>query len=149
MKRKSTPLQLSIMALSLAAGASSARGDEAFVCDAGRIVYVKPGDSNGLKLNDPCIKSYFGEKAPIAAPQAVTATVAQQERQSETAVVKVSVGTFDLQQTAAAAPPRRLAADRKAARQRPLPVASPDTDFRNVRIINAEPGAMVIYYHRR
>jgi len=60
-----------IAAIALAAGAwvESARADEAYVCDAGRVVYVKPGELETKKLQDPCIARYF-ETAPTAKPAA-------------------------------------------------------------------------------
>ena len=61
-----------IAAMTLAAGAwaESARGDEAYVCDAGRVVYVKPGELEVKKLKDPCIARYF-ETTPTAKPVAI------------------------------------------------------------------------------
>ena len=62
-----------IAALALAAGAwvESARADEAYVCDAGRVVYVKPGQLETMKRQDPCIARYFATTPtakPVAAP---------------------------------------------------------------------------------
>jgi hypothetical protein len=56
-----------VAALALGAGAwaERARADEAYICDAGRVVYVKPGELETKKLLDPCIAKYF-ENTPTA-----------------------------------------------------------------------------------
>ena len=58
-----------IAAVALAAGAmaETARADEAFICDGGRVAYVKPGELEQKKLQDPCIAKYF-EKIQTAKP---------------------------------------------------------------------------------
>ena len=60
-----------IAAVALAAGAmaETVRADEAFICEAGRVAYVKPGELEQKKLQDPCIAKYF-EKIPMAKPSA-------------------------------------------------------------------------------
>jgi hypothetical protein len=104
-----------IAAIALAAGAwaETARAEEAYICDAGRVVYVKPGQLETLKREDPCIAKYF-EQTPSVKPAARAAQV-------------------DL-------PPAVTAKPRP-----PEPVG----DFRNVRVINAGPGADAWFQHRR
>ncbi len=50
-----------VVAVALVAGswADPARADEAYVCDGGRIAYVKPGQLDAMKQLDPCIAKYF------------------------------------------------------------------------------------------
>ncbi len=102
-----------IALVALAAGAltEAARADEAYICDAGRVVYVKPGELEIKKLQDPCIAKYF-EQTPAAKPVS---------RQAE--------------------PVAALAVT-------PRPAEPVSADYRNVRIINAAPGADAWFRHR-
>jgi hypothetical protein len=99
-----------IAAIALLAGvwAEPVRADEAYICDGGRVVHVKPGQIEALKLSDPCIAKYFE-------------TTPRVERQV----------------TVAAPTPAKPATPERA------------NDFRNVRIINAEPGTNPWFQHRR
>jgi hypothetical protein len=65
-----------IAAIALTAGgwAEVARADEAYICDAGRVVYVKPGQLETMKHEDPCIAKYF-EQTPSVKPAARAAQV--------------------------------------------------------------------------
>jgi hypothetical protein len=114
----------SIAAVALAIGAwnGAARADEAYVCDAGRVVYVKPGQLEIMKLQDPCVARYF-ENTPSARPAA---------RPPQTADAAATVAP-----TASPAPVARKQA------------VDPIADYRNVRIINASPGAEAWFQHRR
>jgi hypothetical protein len=53
---------ISTALLALVAGlfVETARADEAYVCDGGRIVYVKFGELERMKRQDPCIAAYYG-----------------------------------------------------------------------------------------
>ncbi len=115
-----------VAALALAAGAwvEVARADEAYICDAGRVVYVKPGELELKKLQDPCIAKYF-EGTPSATKSAVAAAPTASTAATPTAVH---------------VPPKNGV-------DRPVPLAS--GDFRNVRIINASPGSDGWFVHRR
>lgn len=68
-----------VAALALTAGAWAevARADEAYICEAGRVVYVKPGELEIKKLQDPCIAKYF-ENTPTVARAAATGTTVRQ-----------------------------------------------------------------------
>jgi hypothetical protein len=46
----------------------SARADEAYVCEGGRIVDVKLGELERLKREDACIAQYYGLPAPGQPP---------------------------------------------------------------------------------
>jgi hypothetical protein len=54
---------IAVIALLVGSWAEPARADEAFVCEGGRIVYVKPGQLETVKQADPCVARYF-ESAP-------------------------------------------------------------------------------------
>ena len=121
---------IAAVALTACAIAESARADEVYVCDGGRIAYVKPGELEMKKLQDPCIAKYF-ENTQTAKPATAEAAIAFPP------VTRVL-------QTAAAAPfapaagPFHKTSARNAA---PARADLPADDYRNVRIINAAPGA--------
>lgn len=61
-QRLSIPKVLAAAAVALAAGffVETARAAEAYVCDGGRLVYVKAGDLERMKQTDACIAGYYG-----------------------------------------------------------------------------------------
>jgi hypothetical protein len=128
-----------VAAVALVAGAivESARADEAYVCDAGRIAYVRPGELEMKKLQDPCIAKYFENTQsvkPAAAKSAAaspTTTSAPQPAAATPVAPNVPMHKTSVQTSAA--PPH---AD------------VPASDYRNVRIINAAPGADAWFHHR-
>lgn len=77
-----------IAAVALAAGAmaETARADEAFICDGGRVAYVKPGELEQKKLQDPCIAKYF-EKIQTVKPSAAKVESATAAVQHSSATV--------------------------------------------------------------
>ena len=113
-----------VAAVALAAGAMAefARADEAYVCDAGRIVYVKPGELEMKKLQDPCIAKYFENTSTTkpAAPKPVAAAAPAAPMQKADVKSNAEAGRTD----------RSLG------------------EYRNVRIINAAPGADAWFHHR-
>ncbi len=119
------------MALVAGAVAETARADEAYVCDAGRIVYVKPGELEIKKLQDPCIAKYF-ENTPTAKPVSPrpVAAAASQSSQTTPAGLTGPAAMIDVK-------PRVE-----------LPRTETIGDYRNVRIINAAPGAEVWFRPR-
>jgi hypothetical protein len=117
-----------VAAVALVAGtwAERARADEAYICDGGRIVYVKPGQLTNLKQTDPCIAKYFE----------ATPTVARSTKAAE-------APTGAATNLAPDAKPQQVAATRKSEVK-----VDPKSDYRNVRIINAEPGSEGWFKHR-
>ena len=114
---------------------SGAAADEAYICEGGRIQYVKPEELAQKKLTDPCIAGYYGllPMPPAAA--------------SLTPVKRMAERPAPLQQkaVASAAPPvLKKLSDNQASTalvpSRTAAIASPEADFRNVRVINAAPG---------
>lgn len=103
-----------IAALALAAGAvvERAHADEAYVCDGGRIVYVKPGELELKKQQDACIAGYFDN---VPSVQRSGTQKADTGPRAANAVVEASPATAQ--------------------------PALEHSNTRNVRIINAAPGA--------
>jgi hypothetical protein len=132
-------------AVSALTGLPIARADEAYVCDAGTVVYVKPGQLEAMKRSDPCIASYYGITLPSQAAAAQPAPLAPASTVTPPVEFKTLGGPDDhadaskrsSMRTAQAAP----------AAHRPPPVAAPGTDFRNIRLINAAPESDGWYRH--
>ena len=109
-----------MMKLLVAAGAAlaagflveGARADEAYVCEGGRVVTVKPGQLEELKKTDDCIAHYYPEARR------------ESDAKAGDAALKVSA-------------------------QAPSQPTPPPSDFRNVRLLNPQPGAPSVYFHRR
>lgn len=140
-------LRGSIAALAVAAsslaGSFNARADEAYVCDAGRVVYVRPGELEAMKRSDPCIAGYYG--LTVATPPSSGAARAQTTPPIEFKTLDAPENHAGREMTV----PYRVAMAGTgvvAARNAP-PVAAPDTDFRNVRLLNASPGSDGWYRH--
>lgn len=91
-----------------------ARADEAYVCEGGRVVTVKPGTLEHLKATDDCIAQYYPE--------------ARRKRDEKAAAAAGAV---------------------KTSAQEPSQPGPATSDFRNVRLLNPQPGAASVYFHRR
>lgn len=131
-------------AVSALTGAPAARADEAYVCDAGRVVYVKPGELEAMKHSDACIAGYYGITLPPAG--AIPAAGAM-------STPPVEFKTLDAPENQASnGRPSSyrvaLAGTGVIARRAPA-VAAPGTDFRNVRLINGSPDSDGWYRHTR
>ena len=125
-----------IAALALAAGAwaERAHADEAYVCEAGRVVYVKPGELEEKKRTDACIARYF-ESVP---------TVKRTTTPAQAAVETAPPEAIDR------LPVRKVSArpgTGKAVRLSQSDDASGST-FRKVLILNAAPGEEPWFHHR-
>ncbi len=123
-------------------GAPYARADEAYVCDAGRVVYVKPGELEAMKRSDPCIASYYGITL-TPAPSGASAKPAR----APAVDFKTLGGPEDQARAAKPSAPKLAQLDTVVPAPRAPPVASPGTDFRNVRLINAAPNSTGWYRH--
>lgn len=151
---KTTRLGLFILGFLAASGVEAVRADEAYLCEGGRVVKVPFGKLDELKRTDACIAAYYGLKVETAAPL-------------ETGTIPPSsptVSTPAIPLTAKAAPPEgaRPAAGlpvppaptpatvRQAKAEKPSPPrASTGTDYRNVVLLNPEPGAPAVFRHDR
>lgn len=51
-----------------------AKADEAYVCEGGRIAYVKLGQLERMKREDPCIASYYGGTVAQSSSQGAVGT---------------------------------------------------------------------------
>lgn len=164
-------LAVALPVLSIDAG--SAKADDAYVCDSGRIVYVKLGSLEQMKRTDPCIAAHYGIElnpaktlAEPAADVAEIETVVEPQRRQDDdvpAMALVRTGSEPRHAKIGA----RIHPDAKkhkgqgtvqlvgtvgriVERAPPAPpLAHPETDFRNVRVLNAQPGDSALYRHLR
>lgn len=148
-------LRGSIAALAVAVSSltacPNARADEAYVCDANRVVYVKPGELESMKKTDPCIAGYYG--LTVAAPPSKGANVPMlsgaKNAQTTPAIEFKTLEAPENHASGEVAAPYRVAMAGVGVVQahRGPPVAALDTDFRNVRLINAGPDSDGWYRH--
>jgi hypothetical protein len=120
-----------------------ARADEAYLCGPDKIIYVKAEELEFKKRTDACVAAYYGLTVERDA-QATAGTGAAKfsgPEQSPTADLKKSV----VSETGERRGQQQLS------RQASLlpPSASPGTDYRNVRIINASSADTAWFYHAR
>lgn len=163
---------LALATLTAAAAGSRVQADEAYVCEGGRVAYVRFGTLEEMKRKDSCVGAYYGIEAAAAEGGGASAGP---DRGSIAAEARVHVTNGAAARPVVAAgpvtpllrqPPRPVtphqradAAARKAAVGAvgrvaarvppPPPIAHPDTDFRNVRILNPAPGESAIFRHAR
>lgn len=138
---------------------SGARADEAYVCDASRVVYVRVGTLEDMKRTDPCIAAYYGltiQKAP-----ATTTTAEPIAAPSEDVLPKPAVGPGSpvelvlrpakrgaaKVQNASLDVPAVTATTRRSASSKPI--LEPGADFRRVRVLNASSPTGGWYLHQR
>lgn len=110
-----------------------ALADEAFLCGPSTVVYVKADEIEQKKKTDPCIAGYFGLTVEAGA-QAHSNTGAAPAQAKVRRVVAARPALRTLE-----GPERTEPVADRSLRSASLlqPEASPGTDFRNVRIINA------------
>ncbi|MGQ0671396.1 MAG: hypothetical protein ACT4N2_00750 [Hyphomicrobium sp.] len=130
----------------LLAGSSAA--DEAYICDGGRIVYVKYGELEHLKRTDACIAGYYGVTINVA--PAAAAAAEKGLAMERAALEKLGRKDEGKSPGASGKGAQSVAGDRKPVRTaKALPAPAPNTDFRNVLIINAAPGEARVFRHER
>lgn len=114
---------------------AAAFADEAFLCGPSKVVYVKSEDIELKKKTDPCIAAYFG--LTVEAPDTAPAPVPAGKPATAARTIGAVKAAPQFKSLAAPEQAERLGQvrSRTAAPMPPEPV--PDTDFRNVRVINA------------
>ena len=55
-----------VPACSSGIGIGAALADEAYVCEGGRVAYVRFGELEAMKRKDPCVAAYYGAVADAA-----------------------------------------------------------------------------------
>jgi hypothetical protein len=133
--RVSAAFAVSISGLALTSLGASARADEAYLCGPDKVVYVAVADLEAKKHSDPCIAAYYGIKIEAdAAPAAMPEKQASKPAEKMTSA-RVTAALKPLSD--AEIPSRTSPALQRQASLEP-PRAMPGTDFRNVKVLNAE-----------
>lgn len=115
---------------------TGASADEAFLCGPSTIVYVAAGELEQKKKTDPCIAAYFGLTIdPGAGLGAGAAPVKAKERIAKANGLDANARQLKRLDGPEVSEPVAERNVRSAALL--PPEASPGTDFRNVRVINA------------
>jgi hypothetical protein len=122
---------------------TSARADDAYVCDGGRLVYARPETLEKLKATDPCIAGYY---AAVQQPPSVDAAIPAPI--PGTAVLPPVASKSRPKDKPQVVQPRSAPATRDASLKPAIPETATGTDYRNVRVINAPDGGTV-YRHDR
>ncbi len=134
---------VTVFSVASAGIASPGHAAEAYVCGPNKLVYVEAEDLAQMKRTDPCIAAYYGltveatDTASSAKPRdskaehvAVSATL---RPLADADLLKHSASTAPVRQAALASPP----------------VAAPDTDYRNIRVLNATSVDDAWFHHAR
>lgn len=149
------------LAVLAALGTATVRADEAYLCDGGRIVKVAFGKLEEMKRTDACVAAHYGMSVvPPARIETGAIPVPERHENSPSAATIVApsnpapraITTPTLAPAARAAPIRAArAAPMKSASmdKAPSPRAAAGTDYRNVVLLNPEPGQPVVFHHER
>jgi hypothetical protein len=139
-----------------ATGLNAARAAEAFLCEGGKIVYVKIAELEKMKRIHPCIAGYFGlsvdKDGTDLDPEAPTkAETAVQPSETASSVEKSPPGI-----PVALRPLRDPELSHRGEKARTRVASSPEpprasegTDYRNVTLLNAGSASEAIFRHER
>lgn len=122
-----------------AIGVEAARADEAFLCEGGRIVKVPVGRLEAMKQTDPCIAAHFGVRLKAETRLETGALAPREALPIHLLPAPVVVEGYRAK--------RAVRPDPKSSAS--LPRTAEGTDFRNVVLLNPEPGQPAIYRHER
>lgn len=127
--------------------ANTAVAAEAYVCGPDKLVYVAVEDLERMKRTNACIAAYYGLKIE---PQSPIVTTAKADQQVIGQAVNTSTAPLHLKPVVQDDTQRVRRAEMDSVAQLPRsPIPSPDTDYRNVRIINAASANQSWYRHQR
>jgi hypothetical protein len=131
----------------LATGIEAARADEGYLCDSGRIVYVKFGELEQMKQTDACIAGYFGLKVAPTATAVPASNITKTPGKASEALKKSEPFQLRALQDPDLAVPAVASQSRLAAVRRAPPKAAEGTDFRNVQLLNAGAQSPAVFVH--
>ena len=122
------------------------RADDAYLCGPDTVVYVAAEDLEDKKHSDPCIAGYYGITLEPKAKSANTATIeaAKPEAQPSKSSLVATLKPLTVEEI-----PSRVS--RNLQRQASLepPRATPGTDYRNVKVLNAETPESAWFRHTK
>lgn len=147
-------LGLFVLGFMTATGIEAARAQEAYLCEGGRIVKVPYGRLEEFKRTDPCVAAYHGVKIDTAA-QIETGAIAppastEREPVTQQAAIAIPANPIPASNLSTSASVKPAPVRQAALAERPGPPrASEATDYRNVVLLNPEPGQSAIFRHER
>ena len=130
----------------LGLSATVSRADEAYLCGPDTVVYVSAEELEHKKKTDKCIAAYYGLTVSDAASGQSGSPVEPSKSAPEKANARPTIELKSLSEPEHSVHSRAVF-ERSASLM--LPSASPGTDFRNVRIINAGSGDGQWFKHDR
>jgi hypothetical protein len=144
--RVSVGFAVTVTAAAFSLSAIPVRADEAYLCGPDKVVYVAVEDLELRKRTDPCIAAYYGLKVEAAVE--VTPIAATPPVKLEKAALTKTV-VAGLKPLSDAEIPDRIS--KKPERQAALdpPRATPGTDYRNIKILNAASAGDAWYRHTK
>jgi hypothetical protein len=127
--------------------ATPAEADQSFVCKDGSAITVAPEQLAEMKRTNACVASYYGKTiAPKKAPK-----VENKSAKSSAGKAKARVKLRATKQVKRSRSNKNSHAQLMISAHRPsgsTPTTAVNTDYRNVRILNAKPGGRAVYIHR-
>jgi hypothetical protein len=135
-----------------ALGTAAVRADEAYLCDGGRIVKVPFGKLEEMKRTDACIASHYGLKvAPTLGIETGAIAVPEPlENSASAATIVAPSKSVPLAIAAPVKPAARAAALKTASMEKfSSPQVAAGTDYRNVVLLNPEPGQPAVFRHEQ
>ncbi|PPC88283.1 MAG: hypothetical protein CTY31_11415 [Hyphomicrobium sp.] len=147
--RIGTAVSVAIISLSLAGNGDIAFAADAYVCGPDKLVYVEIKDLERMKRSDACIAAYYGLKIePERAEVKTKAIIENEPKLKEPLKTNSSPIKFKpIVQDDIVKDGRRADLNPAQLTQSPLPSAN--TDYRNVRIINAVSEDQTWYRHQQ
>ena len=129
----------------LGLAAPVARADEAYLCGPDTVIYVKAEELEHKKKTDKCIAAYYG----LTVSDDVAASTSQPEIVKRGPANSKAHPALELKSLSEPEHGVRSPSNDERSASLMPPVASPGTDFRNVRIINASPDESTWFKHDR
>lgn len=128
-------------ALGLSQSAPLVLADEAFVCGPSTIVYVKSEELDAKKHSDPCIAAHYGIDLKMVTSSVQTALAVTKPAKVVMPAVPAIASVATLQRAPRYKSRTNVITER--------PAASPGTDYRNVKVINATTPESAWFRHMR
>lgn len=148
-RRIGTAVSVAITSISLAGNGDVAFAADAYVCGPDKLVYVEIKDLERMKRSDACIADYYGLKIEPKRAEVKTKAIIENEPKfkeplkTNTSPIKFKpIVQDDIDNDS-----RR--ADLNPAQVTKSPLPSIDTDYRNVRVINAASEEQSWYRHQQ
>jgi hypothetical protein len=144
--RVSVGFAVTVSAAALSFSTIPVRADEAYLCGPDKVVYVAVENLELKKRTDPCIAAYYGLKVD-ASVEVGSAAVSAPEKLEKTASSKSVVAGLKPLSDAEIPDPVSKKLERQASLEPPR--ATPGTDYRNIKILNAASSDDAWYRHTK